>query len=244
MKKISVILNCYKRFDSLPIQIEAIKKQTIQPHEIFLWVNASDNFNKFDKKIFNQYVTVISNFNFGVWSRFSHAFNTTGEYICVFDDDTIPGKKWFENCLNEMNKKEALYGTRGVIFNDYNYNIAEDVGWHSANTHTTQVDIVGHSWFFPRKYIECFWKESIIPESRFCGEDIHFSYSIQKYLDAPTLVPPHPREDIEMWGSKPELGWRFGADNNAISREPDHLDKFAKALNEYKRKGFKLLKNK
>lgn len=241
--KISVIINCFKRYESLKLQIEAIENQTIKPHEIMLWVNASDNFNKFDKSIFNKYRTVISNYNFGVWSRFAHVLNTTGDYVCVFDDDTIPGKKWFENCMNEMQKEEALYGTRGVIFNDYNYSIAKDVGWHSANPETEQVDIVGHSWFFPRKFITAFWQEATVPNSLLCGEDTHFSYSIQKYLNARTLVPPHPKEDMEMWGSIPSYGWQFGADNNAISRKPDHLDMFGIALTEYKNKGFKLLKS-
>lgn len=241
--KISVIINCFKRFESLSLQLDAIENQTIKSHEILLWVNASENFDKFDKKIFNQYKTVISNYNFGVWSRFAHVLNTTGDYVCVFDDDTIPGRKWFENCTNEMQKEEALYGTRGLIFKDYNYNIDEDVGWHSANRHTTQVDIVGHSWFFPRKYIGAFWNEAPIPTSLFCGEDTHFSYTIQKYLNARTLVPPHPPEDIEMWGSRPDYAWAFGADNNAISRRPDHLIMFGNALVEYKNKGFRLIKS-
>jgi hypothetical protein len=56
-------------------------------------------------------------------------------------------------------------------------------------------------------------------------------------------VPPHPKEDMEMWGSIPSYGWQFGADNNAISRKSDHLNMFGIALTEYKNKGFKLLKN-
>jgi len=239
--KISVIVNCFRRFESLKMQLDSIESQTIKPHEILLWVNASDVFKKFDKNIFNKYRTVISNYNYGVWSRFSHVFNTSGDYVCIFDDDTIPGKKWFENCINQMQKEEALYGTRGVIFNDYNYTIKEDVGWHSANLETKQVDIVGHSWFFPRYYISSFWKDAIIPNSLLCGEDIHFSYSIQKYLNKKTLVPPHPKHDLDMWGSIPKYGWEFGADNNAISRNPNHLNMFSKALNEYKQKGFKLI---
>lgn len=240
--KISVILNCYKRWDSLRLQINAIENQTIKPHEICLWVNASDEFNKFDKKIFNKYKTVISNHNYGVWSRFAHVLNTTGDYVCVFDDDTIPGKKWFENCMKEMKKQEGLYGTRGLIFRDQHYaNYIADVGWHSGNENTTKVDIVGHAWFFPKHYISAFWNETKEPTSKFCGEDIHFSYTIQKYLNANTYVPPHPVSDLDMWGSIPKYGIQWGCDKNAISERTDIADKFKIALNEYYDRGFKLI---
>ena len=87
---ISVVLNCYKRLDSLPLQLDAIEKQTIKPLEILIWVNASEEYKKSNKSIFNKYKTTISNYNFGVWSRFYHAMNASGKYICIFDDDTIP----------------------------------------------------------------------------------------------------------------------------------------------------------
>jgi hypothetical protein len=239
--KISVILNCYKRFDSLPLQLQAIENQTIKPHEILIWVNASEEYKKTDKKIFNNYKTVISNYNFGVWPRFYHAMNTTGDYVCLFDDDTIPGKKWFENCMTEMNKQEGLYGTRGLVFSNYNYDYSEDIGWHSGNETTRQVDIVGHAWFFPKKFASAFCRETETPSSSLCGEDIHFSYSIQKYMNGKTFVPPHPVTDLEMWGSIPKYGMHWGCDKNAISTNPDAHPRFQKALASYKDKGFKLL---
>jgi len=243
--KITALINCYKRWDSLPLQIEAIENQTIAPHEICLWVNASEEFNKFDKKIFNKYKTVISNYNYGVWSRFFHAMNSTGEFVCVFDDDTIPGSKWFENCFTEMKKREGLYGTRGVIFNPQaNYKIAGDVGWHSGNQHTTEVDIVGHSWFFPRRYLSAFCAEAEIPQSTICGEDMHFSYAIQKHLKAKTFVPPHPTTDLQMWGSIPQHGMLWGTDKNAISNRSDIEEKFKNSLDFYRSKGFQLILDK
>lgn len=240
--KITAIINCYKRWESLHLQIEAIERQTIKPFEICLWVNASENFAKFNKQIFNKYKTVISNYNYGVWSRFAHSLNALGDYVCVFDDDTIPGSKWFENCITEMNKQEGLYGTRGLIFGGNNYaHVKADVGWHTGNAQTTKVDIVGHSWFFPKHYLSAFWREFSLSNSSICGEDIHFSYAIQKYLKASTFVPPHPLEDKEMWGSIPESGFKIGMDKNAISMQTGIHDKFRFALHEYCAKGFKLI---
>ena len=70
---------------------------------------------------------------------------------------------------------------------------------------------------------------------------MHFSYSIQKYLDLPTLVPPHPEDDLEMWGSNPQLAFKYGVDKNAISVNY-HASHFGEALNHTLDKGFKLLK--
>lgn len=240
--KITALINCYKRWKSLPLQIKAIEEQTLQPCEICLWVNASEEFKNFDKKIFNSYKTVLSNYNYGVWSRFAHALNAQGDYVCVFDDDTIPGSMWFENCMNEMQKREGLYGTRGLIFKDQNYfGYIADVGWHSANSTTTQVDIVGHSWFFPKHYLSAFWREPCNFHSNFCGEDIHFSYTIQKYLNAGTYVPPHPKENLKMWGSIPQYGMHFGVDSNALSHQDQVNTDFKVSLNNYYNKGFKLI---
>ena len=51
----------------------------------------------------------------GVWARFAYALNAKTEYIAMFDDDTIPGPLWFENCLNTMKRHEGLLGTIGLV---------------------------------------------------------------------------------------------------------------------------------
>jgi hypothetical protein len=33
---------------------------------------------------------------------------------------------------------------------------------------------------------------------------MHFSYMLQKYANIPTYVPPHPRNNKELWGSTKE----------------------------------------
>ena len=64
------------------------------------------------------------------------------------------------------------------------------------------VDIVGHSWFFKKEWITQLIKElpDIDEEMFVCGEDMHLSYVLQKYLYIPTMVPPHPLENKELWG--------------------------------------------
>ena len=102
---VTVVLNGYKRGQHLAKQLEAVKKQTLRPKEIMLWQNAGQDF---DPEIAGKTTWASCNKNFGVWARFAYALNAKTEYICVFDDDTIPGKRWLENCYETIQKHEGL----------------------------------------------------------------------------------------------------------------------------------------
>ena len=121
---ISVILTVYARPQNLDLQLEAINNQNIKPKEIIIVLDKNINVD-FDIRKYEQFQIVSFNKNIGVWGRFSVALLTSQPYICIFDDDTIPGNKWFENCLNTYKKVDGLLGTVGVLFNkgslDYNY---------------------------------------------------------------------------------------------------------------------------
>jgi hypothetical protein len=166
----------------------------------------------------NQAVTniVCSDLNLGVWNRFAYALNAKTEYICIFDDDTVPGSRWLENCTNSMLEEEALYGTVGLrLFDDNCYMKHTRIGWPSPNISRQEVDLVGHSWFFKRQWLSSFWRD-LPPVSGFdfMGEDMHMSYAIQQYLGLPTYVPPHPTDDRSLWGS---VASQRGIDEHAIS---------------------------
>lgn len=238
---ISVILNGFKRSKHFGAQLEAIQNQTIKPKEILFWQNKGDNF---DNLLTNQTIHASCNHNLGVWARFAYALNAKSEYICIFDDDTIPGKKWLENCLNTIKEHDGLLGTIGVKFlTETGYNPAVRVGWDSPNENTEIVDIVGHSWFFKRSDLSFFWRElPDINQPTIVGEDIHFSYMLQKYANKKTYVPPHPINDIEMWGSKPEIAWSIGTDDAAISKHTFNQNLMSHVYVEYIKKGFKILK--
>lgn len=241
---ISVVLNCFKRPHTLEIQYDAIVKQTILPKNIFIWQNQGSlpAFEPLNKEVALNCATAISNANFGVWSRFAYALNCRTKYVCVFDDDTIPGPRYFENCLNSIKQKRGLYGTIGVVFNDLNYSSYVRHGWDNPNEEIKQVDIVGHNWFFEREWLGAYWRENELPYHYLSGEDVHFSYAIQKYLGLNTYVPPHPKDNRSLWGSDPELAYKFGVDSVGISCS-FHGSHFGQNLKNYKAKGFKFINN-
>lgn len=238
---IDVILTAYKRIDIIDLQIKSLLNQSIKPNKIYVWFNNSDS-NKIDSKYKDSVQIIDAGENFGVWARFSFALNLQSEYIAIFDDDTIPGSNWFKNCIETIKEFNGLMGTRGLKFHSKNaYHEYDEFGWTNPNSQTEQVDIVGHSWFFKSELIYQFWSEKTrMPRSKNSGEDIHFSYSIQK-IGLNTFVPPHPVNDLSYWGSQPDMGIKIGDDRNAISNNASSLLKFEREYKFYINKGFKII---
>ena len=135
-----------------------------------------------------------------------------------------------------------MLGTIGVIFNDLNYNNYIRHGWANPNEETQEVDIVGHSWFFKREWLGAFWRDCDLPLHYLSGEDVHFSYCLQKYLGLKTYVPPHPKNDTAMWGSQYDSAMQLGVDKVAISCNY-HGSHFGHNLVHYKNKGFRYINN-
>ena len=191
---ISVILTKHKRTHLFEKQLQRVKSQSVKPTEIIVVDNTQQNL--------------------GVWSRFSTAIHAKNEFVCVIDDDTIPGTLWLEHCFNQFNRREGLYGTHGWIFNSNkqwkgNY---KRIGWPSQNEETIEVDYVSHNWFFKKDWLKWYW--NYIPEPRFfnCGEDMNFSFQLQKQ-GIQTFVPPHPKNNKSLWGSVEE---KHGLDENSL----------------------------
>jgi len=151
--------------------------------------------------------------NWKFYGRFAGALLAETEHIAIFDDDTIPGSRWLENCLNTMETHEGILGSAGVILQGSTYNPHQRCGWPTHNPETTQVDLVGHAWFFKRDWLKYLWAEPPITWDN--GEDMQFSYAAQKYGNINTYCPPHPPDDKELHGSI--LGNELGIDDKATS---------------------------
>jgi hypothetical protein len=220
---VTVILSGYKRPYALQAQYDAILKQTFRPECIMLWVNIADELAKYPVEVVNNCESIVSNGNYGVWGRFSMALNVKTSHVCIIDDDTIPGEKWLENCINTINENDGVLSTRGIIADKINYknypapNSYEAFGWCNPNEITTRVDMGCHSWFFRKEILRAFWVEmpSVLPMNY--GEDMHLSYVAQKHFGLNTYVPPHPANDLSLWGSMPDTGKEYGEDSAAIS---------------------------
>jgi len=246
---ITVILTVYKRPYSLIEQLEAVQLQSIAPEKIIIWKNAAEGFELpiIPEHLMKNVTIINSSTNYGVWARFSVALLANTEFIAVFDDDTIPQNNWFKNCLDTMKVKEGLLGSIGLRFQSGTEYIVSGTrfGWDGPSDEIEEVDIVGHAWFFKRVWLSHLW--NFIPDYNIhlkSGEDIAFSYMLQR-VGIKTYVPPHPINDISMYGSNPTTARKYGNDPTAaIFLTPGMIDNFGKVLKHFiVDLGFKTINN-
>lgn len=248
MSLVTVILNGYKRSYSIQQQYDAIKNQSIKDIQIFYWINLTQDSTNIPQAIINDTYSIISNTNFGVWGRFSIALNAITPYICVIDDDTIPGSRWIENCLNTIEKYNGIITTRGVIMNekkDRSYPMPDSYtahGWCKPNEEVLQVDMGCHCWFFKKEILRGFWGDMPETTPMNYGEDMHLSYVAQKYFNLGTYVAPHPKDNLDLWGSMPDTAQKYGTDSAAISWNNEANIGMNKYWNFIRDRGYKTLK--
>ncbi|WP_320675948.1 hypothetical protein [Prochlorococcus sp. MIT 1300] len=241
--KVTAVINLYRRPECAVKIYDALLQQSYPISKIIIWVNSYKDKNEIEKIKRRMPLAkfVISDENLGVWARFSYSLNNLTEYTVVFDDDTVPGNRWIENCCWEMSKVEALYGTVGLIYqSSTSYMDHIRYGWPLPIENAKQVDIVGHSWFFKTNWLKTYWRyKEDVAGIDFCGEDMHFSYALQQ-KGIPTMVPPHPLNDKALWGSIQALEEGSGSEAISISGKGSMMDQPFRRLIQ---RGFKLIKN-
>jgi len=241
--KISVILTAWQRPQHLAEQVDRILSQTVLPHEVVLWYNQPPKALGFiERKQLLEFRNadkvkkIVCDYNFGIIPRFAMASAMEGEYVCIFDDDTMPGERWFENCLRYVDSEKTMCGTIGLRFLSKTEpkTQAPRMGWVACNEQIEFVDLVGHSWFFRREWARYFW--DLEPVTRVFGEDIHFCAMLQRH-GIRAACPPHPKNDRTLWGSvKGELG----VDHVAISSK-DRSKDYAEVLRHETQNGYRLM---
>jgi len=234
---ITAILTAYRRTEYLADQVRALRTQTVPPEEIWVWTNQSseklvDMSSQVDR-------VIVSNANWSFWGRFALANLVRTGYVAFFDDDILPQPKWLENCLQTIEKGyDGILGGSGVILpTEGGYSSKNKVGWNGAHLpNAEEVDLVGHAWFFQKKYMNYMWRE----EPRFWenGEDIHLSYMALKHGGIKTWVPPHPENDKSMWSCRPDFGKTVGRQKTATFKTSGHKQVRTDIVNQFTDEGW------
>lgn len=237
---ITVVLTAYKRQNYLPEQIEAIKRQTVKPVEIWVWSNLSDD-DLIDVSDLADRV-ICSNSNFSFWGRFAVAAMARTQFVAFFDDDVLPQPRWFENCLDTIERgQDGILGGSGVILPiSGGYSSKLKAGWNGVHSEqTTEVDLVGHAWFMRKDYLKYMWFEE--PLNWENGEDIHLSFMALKHGNIKTLVPPHPEHNLDLWSCRPDFGKVVGRTNVATSKMADHKTIRNFLVDKYRANGWNII---
>ncbi len=237
---ITAILTVYKRGEYLSAQIDALKKQTVPPTEIWVWCNDSDVPLEDVSELVDR--VIVSNSNWKFWGRFAIANLVRTPYICLFDDDILPQPNWLKNCLNTYASGiDGILGGSGVLLPaEGGYSSKNKVGWNGHHhNETTRVDLVGHAWFFKKEHLKYIWQEQ--PMSWENGEDIHLSCMAWKHDGVGTYVPPHPADDESLWSCRPDFGKRVGRTSSATFKSAGHHTVRDDMVNAYRAAGWRIV---
>lgn len=224
MKTVTVILNGFKRQATLAEQIQSLKAQSYPIDKIMYWNLKSDNpqFQPDYGLLVREAIEYAeTSHDYGVWGRFTFALNATTDFVCIMDDDIVPGRRYIENCLNSYEKQPGIYGTLGTCF--IKAGGGTTYGWREVkNSEPKQVNYLYQTWFMPREVIHVFWSELIsehLTKRRHIGEDIHLSLMARKYLGLKSYVVPHPANNKEFWGNITDV--KYGLDEFAVHLNPE-----------------------
>jgi hypothetical protein len=210
MNRIGVILNTYKR-RNIGLQLEALRGQTVKPADLLVWRNDDWTDEEFRSLAGDVHFCKTSK-DFGVWARMLAGQLLRTDFIAVFDDDTVPGCRWLENCLDCYARNPAVYGTWGKRLPFHCYRGGSSHGWCQPSDDIQKVDFCGHGWFFPRWL--CFEIGKLSNGAMRAGEDMAVSFAAQRN-GFETFTAPHPPSSRELWGST--NGLSLSKDGNAIS---------------------------
>jgi hypothetical protein len=240
---ITVILNGYRRPRNLPLQIEAVRNQSVKPEEIWLWINHHEDFyeGQWGQVDYDVDRVIKNDYNWKYFGRFALAMLAQTDFVALFDDDTVPGSLWLQNCLDTYEKQPAILGGVGLQLNSPEYYMEHDrFGWPSHNEDTVEVDLVGHAWFINKSHLKHIWAEE--PYTWETGEDIHLSAMAQIHGNIPTYVPPHP--PLETSKSSSLYGYELGVDDKttSVTNQQEFFSLRDKCIQHYIKRGWKFVK--
>jgi len=204
---ITTVLQIYKRNTYLQKQIDAILKQTIKSDKIIIVHNEGGVDFNYPENVQLIYANPNKKFHL----RFAVGLLVDTEYVAFFDDDTLPGSKWFENCINTINKHDCICVANGRDVIPENKTQTCPGGWCNPKDQEVQCWFGGHAWFLKTKNLKYMWFDDIIEHNN--GEDIQLSANAWLYKKIQTFIPPHPISEKELWGSL--KGMELGSDKVA-----------------------------
>ncbi len=247
MNKVTTILNVYKRLPYLEDQLQSIRNQTV-PTDIWIDYTIAEGNEFYDLTEFGPDLKINAHINQNLYhfGRFYYALNVKTPYVFICDDDIIPGEKYIENCIREIEENgDCLLGGYGLVLDpkENKYKPLRTYGWCSITSggipKTVDVDFVGHCWFIKTEYLKYIAYEQ--PLTHLNGEDMHFSYMLQKHANIPVKVISQDPRDPSGWICDPRKGMRYGTDKHATSVRKDHLEFRHQIVEHQRKKGWKLL---
>lgn len=203
---LTAIITVWKR-NNLKRQIDAILDSTERPSRIIVFQNESNiDITSVIKEYKIEHVHAAQT-NFKYHARFALCLGIDSDYFAVYDDDTIPGKKWHSTAIETSTALDAIVGSNGRSYlREISQQFASGgVSNGQFSEKPIPSDIVGHAWVLKKQHICNMFSVPVSDYST--GEDIHLSLVNKTFFQVNTVVPPQPQKQPDTWGDcEPALG--------------------------------------
>lgn len=143
--KISIIVPVYNEEDYLPLLLNSLKKQTLQPNEIIICDNNStDNSIKIAKSYQDSLpIKIIHQKEKGIIPTLEKAWRSAKHEIIIRTDaDSILPKKYLENCYRYLNKYPKVSALTGPLISTEFHLILSPIHFLSANITNLLLSII------------------------------------------------------------------------------------------------------
>lgn len=166
------------------------------------------------------------------WERFFVAQNVSTKYVCILDDDCVPGAGWLEACVDAMEhgldaviaacghrlgEDGCIVASRGPVFHPSGTVVADDLGDAEL---AALVDVGDLGWFFKTEWMTGLAASSLVNQPPY-GWQLHACAALLLDQDpVPTVVLPYTHPDT--WGAlRPPMedGLRTLENMDAIRRQ-------------------------
>lgn len=219
----SAIITLWKRRDYITEQYRALAHQSIPPREIIYIINGDHISSDTVIEATGPLARVLHSDINSLYTRFSFAGLARSPYVCVVDDDVIPGFFWMENAMRVCRQYNALAVASGRLyapgalrgfFKVVGSVDKLDEGYISCARSDTYCDWGCNSYFFKREWIGHILSRPRYLDSWKSYDDIQLAASLFLGGGIPTVTPMQPSSDPRFCASLREK--EYGADKYAI----------------------------
>lgn len=220
----TAFITLWKRRDYLAEQLAALRGARVPPVEIIILINEGHLSEQDVRAVAGDCKVLTSDLN-SLYSRWALAYDAAGEYVAVFDNDTVPGAWWMDNAVRASRQYGAVVGSAGRVHDPAGlhgfYELVVPAG-RSQPHHTRDCSLSDQycDWLCNSYVFRRDWVAHILAEPRFENaqrtfDDIQLATSLWKAAGIPAVVPVQPAHERRLHGS---LKAEYGNDTAALWR--------------------------
>lgn len=205
------VITLWKRVEYLEEQLDAVFGQSVPPEKVILIQNEYHFDIPNDIRSRDRVEVIQSGLN-SLYTRWIVGYLADAKFVCVFDDDVIPGSNWIQSCIRASEKHNALVGPSGRRAKP-----SETPAWESVETVGSNDDAIC-DWVCNSYFFQTAWIKYIVEARRYRGshktfDDIQLATTLKALGNINCVVPAQPGSDERLNG---HLKRKYGHDEHAL----------------------------